>query len=228
MVRLTSAGSAPAGVGAGGPAERSESGTDPRSRILDAGRRLIVSKGADFTTQHVIQEAGVALQTFYRNFGSKDQLLLALIGDLISEHCTNLLANAQGITDPTARLEIYVRTTLAPLRTATQVTAAQFITAEHWRLHQTYPAEVWAATQPMSDLIRVELTAGISAGTLSPRHPERDAWLMTKTIIGAYHHSAFQPDDPAMATLADDVWFFCLAAVGGTAARSTPPNSGSR
>ena len=40
---------------------------------------------------------------------------------------------------------------------------------------------------------------------------------MTKTIIGAYHHYAFQPDDPAMATVDDDVWFFCLAAAGGVA-----------
>jgi hypothetical protein len=71
----------------------------------------------------------------------------------------------------------------------------------------------------MSDLIRSELEAGSSAGTLSPRNPGRDAWLMVKTIIGAYHHYAFQPDDPAMATLGDDVWFFCLAAVGGTPRR---------
>ena len=128
---------------------------------------------------------------------------------------------AQSLTDPTDRLEMYVRTTLAPLHDPAGVTAAQFITAEHWRLHQTSPAEVWDATQPMSDLIRVEIEAGSSDGTLSPRNPERDAWLMTKTIIGAYHHYTFQPDDPAMATLGDDVWLFCLAAVGGSPS-STP------
>ena len=197
----------------------SEPGTDPRARILAAGRRLIETKATDFTTQDVIKEAGVALQTFYRYFGSKDQLLLALIGDLISDHCAVLVASVQRLTDPTDRLEMYVRTTLAPLRDPERVTAAQFITAEHWRLHQTSPAEVWAATQPMSDLIRIELEAGSSSGTLSPRNPERDAWLMTKTIIGAYHHYAFQPDDPAMATLGDDVWFFCVDAVGGTPRR---------
>ena len=68
--------------------EVTESGLDtgPRSKILAAGRILIATNGADFTTQAVIQEAGVALQTFYRYFKSKDQLLLALIGDLIREH----------------------------------------------------------------------------------------------------------------------------------------------
>ncbi|MGP0030326.1 MAG: TetR/AcrR family transcriptional regulator [Acidimicrobiales bacterium] len=202
-----------------GTATRPDPGADPRARILAAGRRLIVTKAADFTTQDVIGEAGVALQTFYRYFGSKDQLLLALIGDLISEHCALLVESARRLTDPLARLEMYVRTTLTPLRDPDRITAAQFITAEHWRLHQTCPAEVWAATQPMSDLLRAELEAGSSAGTLAPRNPERDAWLMTKTLIGAYHHYAFQPNDPAMATLDDDVWFFCLAAVGGVTPR---------
>ena len=187
----------------------------PAARMLAAGRILIATKGADFTTQDLIREAGVALQTFYRYFGSKDQLLLALIGDLIREHCDSLITIAHGLTDPVARLEVYVRSTLAPLQTADRLTSARFITAEHWRLHQTYPAEVWAATQPVTELLHAEIEAGARAGILSVRKPKRDAWLMTKTLIGAYHHHAFQPDDPAMASLADDVWWFCLAAVGG-------------
>jgi TetR/AcrR family transcriptional regulator len=197
--------------------EREASGLDagPRSKILAAGRLLIMTKGSGFTTQDVIQEAGVALQTFYRYFGSKDQLLLALIGLLIKEHCDVLAESAVRFDDPVARLEIYVRRTLAPLHNTDGLASARFITSEHWRLHQTCPADVWAATQPVSDLIRLELEAGASAGTLAPRNPERDAWLMTKTIIGAYHHYAFQPDDPAMTTLDDDVWSFCLAAAGG-------------
>jgi TetR/AcrR family transcriptional regulator len=189
--------------------------TSPRSKILAAGRLLITTNGADFTTQAVIREAGVALQTFYRYFGSKDQLLLTLIGELIREHCVVLETNARSVREPIARLEMYVRTTLSPIHIPDQLAGARFITAEHWRLHQTSPTEVWAATQPFSDLIRDELVAGSAAGTLSPRNPQRDAWLMTKTIIGAYHHCAFQPDDPALATIDDDVWYFCLAAAGG-------------
>jgi TetR/AcrR family transcriptional regulator len=195
--------------------ERAELDSGPRSKILAAGQLLIMTKGSGFTTQDVIQEADVALQTFYRYFGSKDQLLLALISLLISQHCDVLTESAEPFDDPAQRLEIYVRQTLAPLHAADGLASARFITSEHWRLHQTCPADVWAATQPVSDLIRLELEAGLSAGTLFPRNPERDAWLMTKTIIGAYHHYAFQPDDPAMATLDDDVWYFCLAAAGG-------------
>ena len=41
-------------------------------QMLDAARRLIVAKGEEFTTQELVAEAGVALQTFYRYFASKD------------------------------------------------------------------------------------------------------------------------------------------------------------
>ena len=197
------------------PAFQSASDIGPEARILAAGRLLIGAKGFGFTTQDLIREAGVALQTFYRYFGSKDRLLLALISQLIKEHCVGLAESARHLDDPIGRLEFYVRMTLSPLHSAEGLSSAKFISSEHWRLHQTLPAEVEAATLPVSDLIRIELEAGAAAGTLSPRNPERDAWLMTKTIIGAYHHYAFQPDDPAMATVDDDVWFFCLAAAGG-------------
>ncbi|WP_138985403.1 helix-turn-helix domain-containing protein, partial [Mycobacterium avium] len=45
--------------------------------MLDAALRLIREKGDSFTTQELVKEAGVALQTFYRYFATKDELLLA-------------------------------------------------------------------------------------------------------------------------------------------------------
>ena len=54
--------------------------------MLDAARRLIREKD-DFTTQDLVVEAGVSLQTFYRYFASKDELLLALIADAMTEAC---------------------------------------------------------------------------------------------------------------------------------------------
>ena len=33
--------------------------------------------------------------------------------------------------------------------------------------------------------------------------------------MAAFHHDVFMPDDPAIATAADDIWQFCLAAIGG-------------
>ena len=90
----------------------------PEARILAAGRLLIGAKGFGFTTQDLIREAGVALQTFYRYFGSKDRLLLALISQLIKEHCVGLAESARHLDDPIGRLEFYVRMTLSPLHSS--------------------------------------------------------------------------------------------------------------
>ena len=191
----------------------------PAVAIKAAGHRLIGEKGSGFTTQDLIKEAGVALQTFYRYFGSKDQLVIELIADLTLARCIEYSAVVDGMTDPVARLTYIVRTTLAPLKSDAEIAGAQFVGAERWRLHQLYPAEVWAATQPFTDLIRRELEAGLAQGVLAPRNPERDAWLITKTVVSTFHHYAYEPDDPAMTTIADDVTDFCLAAVGAVVKR---------
>src|SRR5919106_6326814 len=51
-----------------------------RSAILDAARRLFAEQGyAATAVRPIAEEAGVALQTLYSTFGSKQGLLLALV-----------------------------------------------------------------------------------------------------------------------------------------------------
>ncbi len=83
--------------------------------IVDAGRRLIVERGDRFTTQELVKEAGVALQTFYRLFAGKDQLLLAVFEDLIAESCALYEAAALELPDPVTRLRFYVTEALRTL-----------------------------------------------------------------------------------------------------------------
>jgi TetR/AcrR family transcriptional regulator len=183
--------------------------------LLAAAHRLVLERGENFTTQDLIKEADVALQTFYRHFGGKDQILLAVLGDLISGHCANLAAEGAAIDDPVDRLHFYIGGTLSTLG-APGASGARFMTSQHWRLHQEFPVELAAATKPFADLVQTVLESGRDAGRLAPRDPERDAWLINKLVMSVFHHYAFVDDDPTAATVADDVWQFCLAAVGGT------------
>lgn len=183
--------------------------------LLAAAHRLVLERGEDFTTQDLIKEADVALQTFYRHFGSKDQILLAVVADLIAGHCASIEQRAAGLADPVERLHQYLTDTLATLGSP-GVAGARFMTSQHWRLHQEFPAELAAATKPFADLVQRELEAGRDAGVLHPRDPERDAWLINKLVMSVFHHYAYA-DEPSVESLVDDVWLFCLAAVGGTA-----------
>jgi AcrR family transcriptional regulator len=186
--------------------------------MVDAARRLIAQKGERFTTQELVKEAGVALQTFYRHFEGKDQLLLAVMEDTIAEGASEFEAAARHLPDPLARLHFYVGTALEGVRGGDHL-GPRFITSEHWRLHQLFPDEMAHATKPVTDLFLREITEAQTQGVVAPADPERAAWLMTKLIMATYHHYAFASDDEGAATVTEDVWTFCLAALGGGPAR---------
>jgi TetR/AcrR family transcriptional regulator len=177
-----------------------------------AAHRLVLVHGENFTTQDLIKEADVALQTFYRHYGGKDQLLLAVIGDLVEAHCQALTREAEGLEDPVARLRLYITETLSQLVGNRSAAVGRFMTSQHWRLLSLYPDEMAAADRPFADLVARELTAARDAGLLVPRSPERDAWIISQLVMAVFHHYAFADDDDAD-TVADDVWQFCWAAV---------------
>jgi len=179
-------------------------------------------RGPDLTAQDVIKEAGVSLQTFYRYFPSRDRLVFEVIADWIRNQAVRLEAMAAGIERPVERLEHHVRRTLRPAPTPEFATAARFITSEHWRLHQHFPQEMAAVVQPFADLLRREIEAGTLAGEVGSKDPERDARVMTRTILGSFHHMSFFPDSPEAATAADDVWQFCLTALGQPTSAGVP------
>ena len=182
--------------------------------MVAAARRLVEQKGGSFTTQEVVKEAGVALQTFYRHFPGKDQLLLAVIEDLIAENCALYEERARDLPDPVARLRFYVTTTMSGLGTEGSG-GPRFITAEHWRLHQLYPDELAQATQPFTELVLREVRAAEAEGLLAPSDAEHDAWLVTELIMAVFHNLAFATTSRPIPEIADQVWNFCLAALGG-------------
>jgi AcrR family transcriptional regulator len=195
--------------------EKSDDQRDPRAAIIAAARRLIDQKGEAFTTQELIKEAGVALQTFYRQFEGKDQLLLAVITEVIAEGCAAFAEQARKLDDPVARLELFVKLSVGAFAVPSSSLGPGFVAAEHLRLHQLFPNEIAAATQPFLDLVRPDLEEATEEGLLASADPETDAWLITHLVMTVFHHYAFLPDDPKAATIADDVWRFCLRAVGG-------------
>jgi AcrR family transcriptional regulator len=180
--------------------------------IVDAARRLMAN-GSTFTTQELVKDAGVALKTFYRYFASKDQLLLAAIEDMVSESCENYEEQARDLPDPLDRLRYYITTAASSFGDADP--AAQFISAEHWRLHQLYPVELAQATKPFTDLVLRDIHVATEAGLIRPADSENDAWLINQLVVAVHHHYAFAPNDEPGEKVANRLWAFCLGALGG-------------
>lgn len=183
--------------------------------IVDAALRLVETKGPSFTTQDLIKEAGVALQTFYRYFSSKDHLLLAVIEDVIEVNCHAFREQAAELSSPVARLQFYVTATVQGLGASSK--GPSFITSEHFRLQTLYPDEVSQATQPYTDLLLDELREAAASGHLHTENPEYSAWLITQLTMAVFHHYDCAGLDEPTDVIADKLWRFCWAAVGGPA-----------
>lgn len=184
--------------------------------MVEAARRLIARKGSSFTTQELAREAGVAVQTFYRHFGGKDQLLLATIEDLHVTQAAEYERAAGDLPDPLARLHYYVTAVLTSLdTTGPAASGPQFITAEHWRLHQLFPDEMTLATQPVTDLFARELESAREQGLITLPDVRQGADLMVTLVRSVYHQYAFARKDESAAELAERVWQFCLQGIGG-------------
>lgn len=186
-------------------------------QIVQAARALVEVKGSDFTTQDLVKEAGIAVQTFYKHFPGKDQVLLAVIEDMVAETCTALQEEARALPDPVARIRFYVTSIIGGIAAFDEGDARpRFITTEHWRLHRLYPEELARANRPFSDILLPEITAAAKAGTLSPIDPEYDAWLITRLVISVFHHYEYATPEESPAQIAERLWSFCLRALGGT------------
>jgi TetR/AcrR family transcriptional regulator len=188
-------------------------GVEQARSIVAAARRLIENKGLSFTTQELIKEAGIALQTFYRYFPGKDHLLLAVIEDVIDENCAAFREQARTLADPVERLRFYVTATVRGLDAAGS--GPSFITSEHFRLQTLYPAEVSRATQPFTDLLVEEIRDALAAGRVHPHDPEYSAWLLTQLTMAVFHHYDCAGLDEPVDPIAEKLWQFCLAAIGG-------------
>jgi TetR/AcrR family transcriptional regulator len=182
--------------------------------MLDAARRLIREKD-DFTTQDLVLEAGVALQTFYRYFASKDELLLAVIGDAMTEACDRWAKAAAGLPDPLDRLRFYITAPLSRFHGDGQDAAGmRFIVSTHWHLHRIFPSELAEAEKPFVDLILAEINTAADNGLLQPCNPESDAWFIVELLRSVNHYYAYAAKaDDDLNVVKENLWQFCRTAL---------------
>jgi len=202
--------------------DRSASVQRSRTRIanqvrlmLDAARRLIGEKD-DFTTQELVAEAGVALQTFYRYFASKDELLLAVIGDAMTEACDRWATATAGMSDPMDRLRYFITAPLEQFQGIhREAGGMRFIVSTHWHLHRIFPNELAEAEKPFVDLVLAAINAATDDGPLRPHNPEADAWFIVELLRSIYHYYAYaaKADDDLNVTK-ENLWQFCRTALG--------------
>ncbi|MGY1743254.1 MULTISPECIES: TetR/AcrR family transcriptional regulator [unclassified Blastococcus] len=190
-------------------------------QIVDAARRLVSSNQGDFTTHQLVREAGIAIQTLYKHFPSKDHVMLAVLEDTIGESAESLQDAGSAIEDPVERLRFYVYSVVSGLDRE----GNRFIPAEHWRLIQLYPDEVEQARRPIAELFAKALQDAAQQHLIDPADVEQAAWFTNQLLLSTFHHHAFATTRESSEVIAAHLWAFLLRAYGGGAAdpAAAPP-----
>ena len=60
-----------------------------------------------------------------------------------------------------------------------------------------------------------EIEAAVAEGLLAPRDPKRDAGMVAELCQATFHRYAFASTDQSVEQIAEGLWQFCFAALGG-------------
>lgn len=203
--------------------DRSELVRSSQARVLETATRLITAArslyvqnaGQDFTVQEIANAGGVSLQTFYRHFKSKDDLMLAVYESTVRESADALRAAFGSVEDPTERLREY---TVGGLRRGFRARAGVHIwmvNTERVRLSQTFPTEVVAAYRPYENLVAECIEQGVADGDFRLELPVTETARVVATLISGLYRDLGNsaPQDETEAML-DTAWKFILAGLG--------------
>lgn len=202
---------------------RARSSTRGR-RLVDAARALAARQGTSaFTVGEVAAEAGVSVRSFYRHFGSRDALLLALFEEEARTGATLVAEQLAGVDAPIERLQAFVEG-LAALMVAGSGYASLLV-QEHLRLADAHPPELRAALSPLVELLATELEAAAAAGQVRPVDRVDVATVFALLLTQVQTVALLEPGaDPTEA--AAHLWQFCRAALAPATDRS--PTKGTR
>jgi len=182
----------------------------PTARIVQSASELAQeSTGAPFTVREILGRAHVSLQTFYRHFGSKDDLLLAVIEESVTRSAERFRARAFSLDDPVARVEYVVK---APFASPPKGMSAT-ITREHLRLLEDHAREVEAADDAYRRLLADTIRSAQEDGWFLGLEAEEEADTIMTLVLARYHGLVLGIASRSLADEAGQIWAFCQAAL---------------
>jgi len=177
--------------------------------IVDAAWDLVLtSEVIDFTVKEVAKRANVALQTFYRHFDSKDELLLAMFEEAIDQGAKPFIAESAGLP-PVERLHHLVTVPLLLNYDERAKRINRWRARERQRLVEVFPHEVEAVVDPFRAEVVDAIVAVCDAGEARCDDPEIAGAIVVHLVQTMTHavHGGGLVADPEV--LAEHVWRLC-------------------
>ena len=183
--------------------------------FVHAALALLEEEGSvEFTVQDVVRRSGGSLRRFYQLFSSKDDLVLALFEELITQLVEHIIVTVQAGDTPLDKLELCVRTLWDFVRgqDAPPAKITRSMAALHHQLAATRPDGLRLAWDTLRQLVMGIIADGVADGSIrSDIEVEELADLFFETTLAA-HLSSLRRGGAAHARF-EGLWGFCLGAL---------------
>jgi len=184
------------------------------ARLLEAARELVRrSGGPSFTVTQLVSAAGTSLKSFYRCFGSKDELVVALFAEDARLGAEALAASVAGCATPLERLRQAVVGLFRFLAVEGQLPYAAALVREHLRLAEAHPDQLRGVLQPFVGIFEDVLAQAQACGVVRPGDTGRDARTLFHLVLSHLHALICHQIDEPPTELAEELWAFCAAAL---------------
>jgi AcrR family transcriptional regulator len=147
-----------------------------RARLMSAAREVFRERGADAEMKEIAERAGLGVGTIYRNFPTKDDLIVALVTEMVGE-MHDVIETAARVDDPVAAVRHLLR-------------GGFDVVERHGDLMLTMvggklPPGCEAQFAPLGGLVGALIRAGIDRGCFRPD--------IDTGIVVAHLRAAFMP-----------------------------------
>ncbi len=183
--------------------------------FVHAALALLEEEGSvEFTVQDVVQRSGGSLRRFYQLFSSKDDLVLALFEELITQLVEHIPATVQAGAPPLVRLEICVRTLWDFVRgqDAPPAKIVRSMATLHNQLAAARPEGLRLAWDPLRQLITGIIADGVADGSIRSDIDVEELSDLFFDVSLAAHIFALGRVGSTHARF-DPLWAFCLGAL---------------
>lgn len=199
----------PEAVDAGTVDEESRTNRFMRSALAILGE----TGRTDFTVLEVVERSKTSLRSFYQHFSTKDELLLALVGRIMTESTLRWRAETNDLAAAEA-LRLLIDRVSAPAESTAQDSINRGLTFYNDHLAETMPREYARVLSPVDILIKDIIRRGVAEGAFDPKvDVDPTSTLIMQSALGAMRLRVLSAELNGAPLDGHQIYQFCLRAL---------------
>jgi AcrR family transcriptional regulator len=166
----------------------------------------------DFTVLAVVERSKTSLRSFYQHYSTKDELLLALVENIMSESAARWRTDLEDLDAVTA-LRVLIERISTPAASTKQDSINRGLTFYNDHLAETLPREYARVLSPLHVLLSDIIAAGIAEGVFreaSGTDTDTASALIMQTVLGALRLRVLGAELNGAPVEGIDIFQFCV------------------